>query len=71
VVTNPRDQAVNRDLTSGLVRSWRRRAPLRIETFEFPAALELGHDVIDPEQPNQRVDRVYPALLELIAGGGR
>ena len=70
MVTNPLDQAVNRDLNSALVIRWRARAPLATETFEFPATLELGHDLIDPEQPSQHVDRVYPALLEIIARGG-
>jgi hypothetical protein len=37
-----------------------------LRTYEFSADLKLGHDLIDPGQPYQRVDVVYPKLMELI-----
>ncbi|HEY2953907.1 MAG TPA: alpha/beta fold hydrolase [Candidatus Eisenbacteria bacterium] len=70
LVTNPRDRAVSRPVIAALARRWRRLAPRAIETYEFPAAFDLGHDLVDPEQPFQHVDRAYPVLLEIIAGGG-
>ncbi|MEZ4769589.1 MAG: hypothetical protein R2844_14305 [Caldilineales bacterium] len=39
-----------------------------VETYQFPAQLGLPHDVIDPNQTEQKVDEVYPVLVELITG---
>jgi esterase/lipase len=67
VVTNANDRAVNNGVIRALVQGWRRQgAPVR--TFEFEARLELLHDLIDPNQQGQRVDIVYPKLLELMTG---
>jgi hypothetical protein len=30
--------------------------------------LKLLHDIMDPDQPYQQVDVVYPILFDLIAG---
>ena len=38
-----------------------------LTTYEFEASLELGHDLIDSAQPDQQVDIVYPALIELTS----
>lgn len=37
-----------------------------VRRFVFLAALGLNHDVIDVNQPEQRVDLVYPTLITLI-----
>ena len=37
-----------------------------IRDSEFAEKEQLGHDLIDPQQPNQRVEYVYPILLDLI-----
>jgi len=67
VVTNANDRAVNNTVTGALVQAWQRQgAPVR--TFEFEASLELLHDLVDPNQRGQRVNIVYPKLLELMAG---
>jgi hypothetical protein len=39
-----------------------------VDAYEFPRQLRLGHDIIDPEQPYQRVELVYPVLEKLILG---
>ncbi len=66
-VTNANDRAVNNTVTRTLVQAWQRQgSPVR--TFEFEARLELLHDLIDPNQRGQRVNIVYPKLLELMAG---
>ncbi|HMQ30669.1 MAG TPA: alpha/beta hydrolase-fold protein [Chloroflexaceae bacterium] len=65
VVTNPADEAVTSAPAERLVARWRSHgAPVRAHSF--PAELGLIHDVIDPGQARQRVELVYPALLELM-----
>lgn len=65
VVTNAADDSVASAPVERLVDRWRARgAPVR--THRFPAELGLIHDLIDPGQPRQRVELVYPALLELL-----
>jgi alpha-beta hydrolase superfamily lysophospholipase len=65
LVINEADPAVTLPPIEELLARWRARgAPVR--EHRFPAALGLIHDLIDPGQPLQRVDLVYPALLELL-----
>jgi alpha-beta hydrolase superfamily lysophospholipase len=65
VVTNANDTSVNNLLTSQVVTVWQEHGA-NITTYEFPVRLGLGHDLIDPVQPDQRIDIVYPQLIELI-----
>lgn len=67
VVTNASDTAVSNETVETLELQWRGHGG-HVRTFEFPKAQNLGHDLIDPEQPYQRVDEVYPVLLTLISG---
>ena len=66
VVTNANDTSVNNALTSQVVDLWQGRGAKNLRTFEFDANLRLGHDLIDPSQPDQRTEIVYPRLIELI-----
>ena len=66
VVTNANDKDVNNALTLEIVQRWQKNGAT-IETFEFPLTLGLGHDLIDPEQPDQQIDIVYPQLIDLVA----
>jgi len=65
VVFNANDNSVNNALTMGVVKSWQAHAA-NLTTYEFEANLKLDHDLIDPRQPNQRIDIVYPRLIDLI-----
>ena len=65
-VTSASDTAANNAVTEQLVANWRALRPAGIETFEFPADQEIPHDFIDPNQPNQRIDIVYPKIIELL-----
>ena len=49
----------------------RDHASRRVDAYQFPGRLKLGHDLIDPLQPYQRVDVVYPVLTELMLSGAR
>lgn len=70
MVTNANDTSVNNVLTSEVVRRWQGHGT-NVETFEFPLSLGLAHDLIDPEQPNQPIDLVYPQLIELVTKENR
>ncbi|HOJ78478.1 MAG TPA: alpha/beta fold hydrolase [Bacillota bacterium] len=65
MVTNGNDTAVHPVPIRNLVDNWRKKGS-KVITYEYPAELELGHDLIDPEQPYAKTDLVYPKLIELI-----
>jgi pimeloyl-ACP methyl ester carboxylesterase len=66
MVTIEGDPAVRNDAAAEVRNAWSLRAPGRVEAYEFPIAMGLGHDLIDPLQPYQKVDRVYPVLAEMM-----
>lgn len=66
VVTNANDVAVSNHAAAELVSHWRKQGAEQLHTYEFAAELNLGHDLIDPGQADQRTDIVYPKLVELI-----
>jgi carboxylesterase len=65
-ITSASDTAANNVVTEQLIANWRALRPAGIETFEFPADQEIPHDFIDPNQPDQRIDIVYPKIIELL-----
>jgi len=67
MVTNAGDDKVNNALTKRIAKRWRERGA-SIETFEFDASLGLGHDLVDPDQPDAKIEIVYPKLIELMGG---
>jgi carboxylesterase len=69
VMTNAADTVVDNDATQELVNLWRKtnaEDPQRIEAFEFEARLNLPHDLISPEHPQQQIDTIYPLLIKLM-----
>jgi pimeloyl-ACP methyl ester carboxylesterase len=64
VVTNAADEAVSLPPIEMLMARWRARGAA-VREHRFPAELGLIHDIVDPEQEQQRVEVVYPVLLEL------
>jgi esterase/lipase len=69
IITNGSDRAVSQEGIDVIVRNWKRHQADKIQTYEFPAHLALGHDVIDPRQTDQNIGLVYPTLISLIAKG--
>lgn len=69
VITNPSDLVVDNQTVAAVVAAWRARGAT-VTTHHFPADWQLLHDLIDPLQPEQQVDRVYPLLLEWLAATG-
>lgn len=66
IITNANDVAVSNQLTRQMVSFWQSKGLRRVEFFEFDRDESLAHDLIDPNNPAQRVDLVYPILLDLI-----
>lgn len=67
VISNAADQSVDNNLVAAYIAALGRNGAANLRTYEFPAALGLDHDFIDPQQKKQHIDVVYPKLLELIA----
>ena len=66
LVTNASDRAIDNRAVAALAHEWSERGAKDVTSYEFPAHLELGHDLIDPEQPYQKVRIVYPVLTKLL-----
>ena len=69
VVTSASDFAANKTLTARLAANWQERRPEAVATYEFPKSTHAPDDFIDPNQPNQRVELVYPRLIEMLETG--
>ncbi len=68
VVTNAAEPRLDNRFTYRLVESWRAHGA-SVETYEFPASDRLPHDLIDPGNPAQNNELVYPTVTRLIEGG--
>jgi carboxylesterase len=66
IVTSASDHAACSEATASLVADWRKRRTDAVSTYEFPLAEKVPHDFIDPNQPDQKVNEVYPQLLRLL-----
>lgn len=66
MVTVGGDIAVDNGLCAEVVAAWRRHGAHDVTTYEFPAALHLNHDVVDPEQVGGNPAITYPVLARLI-----
>lgn len=66
VITNPTDEHVNNAYAREIVECWQALGAEQVRHFEFDRQLKLQHDLMDPEQPYQQVDVVYPILLDWI-----
>jgi len=68
IVTTPHDEGVNNEIARALEKRWLEQG-VDVRSFEFPAAAWVHHDMIDPEQPYERVAVVYPLLREFLDTG--
>lgn len=66
VVINPDDNQVDADYVRDVVESW--GDPGQVTPIDLPFR-GLRHDVIDPDQPGNDVDEVYPFLIDLLNNG--
>ncbi|HUK64567.1 MAG TPA: alpha/beta fold hydrolase [Dongiaceae bacterium] len=66
VVTVGSDGAIDNGAAAALARAWESHREGAARVYEFPARLELNHDIIDPEQVGGNPALVYPVLLGLM-----
>ena len=66
MITNAADQSVSNPIIERIVAIWQQHDGAQVDTYEFPKELGLPHDIITPTRPGNRVDLVYPRLLELL-----
>ncbi|HEV2415385.1 MAG TPA: alpha/beta hydrolase [Candidatus Dormibacteraeota bacterium] len=67
VVTNAAEPRLDNRFTYALMESWRAHGAT-VETFEFPIADGLPHDLIDPGNAAQNTALVYPVVTRFIEG---
>ncbi|HLZ94942.1 MAG TPA: alpha/beta hydrolase [Candidatus Dormibacteraeota bacterium] len=68
VITNAAEPRLDNRHTRRLVAAWRGHGA-DVDTFEFPAADRLPHDLIDPvANPPQVTGRSYPVVARMIDG---
>jgi len=65
MVTNENDQAVNNVIAKRLLDLWKSKSA-NASAYEFPANDRLVHDLIEPNLSEQRIDLVYPRLINLV-----
>ena len=68
VITNAAEPRLDNRFTYKLVDLWRAHGA-NVSFFEFPAEEHLPHDLIDPANPDQNTERVYPVVVKTISGG--
>ena len=67
VITNAAEPRLDNRFTYKLVDLWRAHGA-NVSFFEFPADEHLPHDLIDPSNPDQNTERVYPVVVKTISG---
>jgi alpha-beta hydrolase superfamily lysophospholipase len=66
LVTSKSDEAVNDFLAWQLIGLWRTKGLMKFTAVDFPKAMKIEHDMIDPAQVNQQIEIVYPVLVSLL-----
>jgi len=66
VITNLNDPGIDNVAVDTVANLWRAHRGEDVQTYQFPAELGLGHDIIDVTDPQMNVAVVYPKLFELI-----
>jgi carboxylesterase len=67
VVTNASEPGLENKVTYRLVEAWRAHGA-GVAVHEFPLSAQLPHDLIDPANPDQKTELVYPIVTRLIEG---
>lgn len=69
VLLNANDESVRNEVAKAVAAAWLQHGA-DVKLYEFPTNVGLKHDMIDPGQPYQKVDVVYPVLLDAITEAG-
>ncbi len=67
VLTNAGEPGLENRFAYELVEMWRAHGAA-VTTHEFPLSTRLPHDLIDPGNPHQNTELVYPVVTRLILG---
>jgi hypothetical protein len=65
-LTTASDRGANNQLTKEIAARLQVREGSKILSYEFPEALGIPHDMIDPAQPGTNTDVSYSKILELV-----
>jgi hypothetical protein len=66
LITVGGDAAADNGYAKELLQLWRDRGATDVAEYEFPEALHLNHDVVDPEQVGGNPALTYPVLTRFI-----
>ncbi|MGB7794039.1 MAG: hypothetical protein WBL39_22815 [Terrimicrobiaceae bacterium] len=66
ILTSACDKGANSEQTNQLAAQWKQKNLRRVSVYEFPEALGVPHDMIDPNQPDAKTQITYPKVLELL-----
>ncbi len=66
LITVGGDPAADNEASAAIVAAWRARGATDVRVYEFPTALHLNHDVVDPEQVGGDPSITYPVLARYI-----
>ena len=66
ILTSACDKGANSEQTNQLAAQWEQKNPGHVSIYEFPEALGIPHDMIDPNQPDAKTQITYPKLLEFL-----
>jgi pimeloyl-ACP methyl ester carboxylesterase len=66
LVTSQSDQTVNDLIAWQLLGLWRAKGLRELSCVDFPKAMNVGHDMIDPAQRGQKTQTVYPILVQAL-----
>ena len=68
MVLNPCDPSVDNRAAEALVTSWQHAGARNVTIYTFDQSLQLGHDLISADHPQQKINLVHPVLVELMNG---
>jgi len=66
LVTSQSDESVNDLIAWQLIGLWRSKGLYELTSVDFPKAMKVGHDMIDPAQRDQKTRIVYPVLVHAL-----
>jgi hypothetical protein len=66
LLTSKGDDAVSDYVAWQLITLWRVKGLFKFTAVDFPKAMKIGHDMIDPAQKYQQTKIVYPVLVSLL-----
>jgi pimeloyl-ACP methyl ester carboxylesterase len=66
LITNAADLSVNNHLNERIVSIWQEHPGMQVDAYEFTKEMDLPHDLITPTRRGNRVDLIYPILLDLF-----